>query len=75
MEKAAMGQYSKVETDGRLMIVAVDASIFGFHIPAAQILQQIGAAAQQDPSNINPGFHIDRLFTCQSILMIDGHHA
>jgi hypothetical protein len=64
-----------VARGGSLMVIAVDASVFGIHIPAAQVLQQIGAAAQQDPSNINPGFMVDRLFTCQSILMIDGHHG
>lgn len=60
---------------GVLMVVAVDASVFGLHIPATQILQQFGAAAGQDPSNINPGFVVDRLFTCNSVLVIDGHHG
>ena len=61
---------------GVLMVIAVDASVFGWvHIPATQILQQLSAAARQDPSNINPGFTVDRLFTCNSILVIDGHHG
>jgi len=64
-----------VTRGGVLMVIAVDASVFGIHIPAAQILQQISAAANQDPSNINPGFVVDRLFTCNSILMLDGHHG
>jgi hypothetical protein len=35
-------------------------------------VQQIGSAVAQDPTNINPGFVVDRLFTCNSVLMIDG---
>jgi FecR protein len=64
-----------VNHGGVLMVIAISATVFGIHIPAGQILQQIGAAARQDPSTINPGFTVDRLFTCQHILVIDGHHG
>ncbi len=57
---------------GLLQIIAVGATVFNVSVPAAQIVQQIGSAIAQDPSNINPGFVVDRLFTCQGVLMIDG---
>jgi hypothetical protein len=41
-------------------------------MPAQQIAQQIASAIGQDPSNLNPGFTVDRLFTCNGALMIDG---
>lgn len=63
-----------VSHGGLLAVIAVDASVFGIHFPATQILQQLSAAARQDPSDVNPGYVVDRLFTCQSILVIDGHH-
>jgi hypothetical protein len=49
--------------------------VFGVNVPAQQIVQQVGTAIGQDPSNLNPGFTVDRLFACQSVVMIDGHHA
>ena len=58
---------------GVLEIFAVSATVFGISVPAAQILQQIGSASGQDPSNINVGFVVDRLFTCKGVLIIDGH--
>jgi hypothetical protein len=64
-----------VNRAGAMMIVADSAAVFGVHVPATQILQQIGAAAGQDPSMVSPGFTLDRLFTCKSILIIDGHHG
>jgi hypothetical protein len=58
---------------GVLEIFAVAATVFGVSVPAQQILQQIGSASGQDPTNINPGFVVDRLFTCKGVLIIDGH--
>jgi ferric-dicitrate binding protein FerR (iron transport regulator) len=57
---------------GVLQIVAVGATVFGVSVPAQQIVQQIGAAIAQDPTNINLGFVVDRLFTCKGVVMIDG---
>jgi hypothetical protein len=53
-------------------IFAVGATVFNLSVPAQQIVQQIGSAIGQDPTNINPGFVVDRLFTCSGVLMIDG---
>jgi FecR-like protein len=58
--------------NGALEIFAVGATVFNVSVPAAQIVQQIGAAIAQDPTNINPGYRVDRLFTCSGVLMIDG---
>jgi len=57
---------------GVLEIFPVGATVFNVGVPATQIVQQIGAAIAQDPTNINPGYKVDRLFTCQGVLMIDG---
>jgi hypothetical protein len=57
---------------GALEIFAVGATVFGVSVPAQQIVQQIGTAIGQDPTSINPGFTVDRLFTCSGVLMIDG---
>jgi hypothetical protein len=57
---------------GALEILAVGATVFNLSVPAQQIVQQIGSAIGQDPTNINPGFVVDRLFTCSGVLMIDG---
>lgn len=57
---------------GVLQIVAVGATVFNVSVPAQQIVQQIGAAINQDPTNINLGFVVDRLFTCKGVVMIDG---
>jgi hypothetical protein len=57
---------------GVLEIIPVGATVFGVSVPALQIVQQIGAAIGQDPTNINPGFFVDRLFTCKGVLIIDG---
>jgi FecR-like protein len=57
---------------GALEIFAVGATFFGLSVPAQQIVQQIGTAIGQDPTNINPGFTVDRLFTCSGVLMLDG---
>jgi hypothetical protein len=60
------------EHGGNLGVIPVAATAFGVNVPAQQAAQQIGSALGQDPSNIGVGFHIDRLFTCQGVLMIDG---
>ena len=57
---------------GLLEIFPVGATVFNVSVPATQIVQQIGAAIAQDPTNINPGYRVDRLFTCSGVLMIDG---
>jgi hypothetical protein len=57
---------------GLLDIMAVSATVFGLSVPGQQIVQQIGSAIGEDPSNVNPGFNVDRLFTCNSVLMVDG---
>jgi FecR-like protein len=57
---------------GVLQITALGATIFGLNVPAQQVAQQIASVIGQDPSNLNPGFIVDRLFTCDGVLMIDG---
>ena len=52
--------------------MAVGATAFGINIPAEQIMSQVGTAVGQDPSNISVGFIVDRLFTCNSVIIIDG---
>ena len=47
-------------------------NVFGMSVPAQQVVQQIAAAIGQDPSNVNPGFMVDRLFTCNSVMIVDG---
>ena len=61
-----------VQRNGALDIMAVSASVFGLTVPAAQVMQQIASAVGQDPSNVNPGFTVDRLFTCNSVMIVDG---
>jgi hypothetical protein len=57
---------------GVLEIFAVGATVFSVSIPAQQVVQQIGAAIAQDPTHINPGYVVDRVFTCKGVVMIDG---
>jgi hypothetical protein len=57
---------------GRLGIIALAASIFGIQVPAQTAAQQIANALGQDPLNVDIGFHVDRLFACSGVLMIDG---
>jgi hypothetical protein len=66
------GSVVMVAHNGSLDITAVGATVFGLSVPAQQIVGQIGTAIGQDPSHVNPGFTVDRLFTCSSVLMIDG---
>jgi hypothetical protein len=61
-----------VKHGGALEIFAVGATVFNVSVPAEQIVQQIGSAIGQDPTNINPGFAVDRLFTCKGVLIVDG---
>jgi hypothetical protein len=44
-------------------------------VPAEQTVTQIGTFVGQDPSNINLGFIVDRLFTCNGVVIIDGRTA
>jgi len=55
-----------------LQVTAVGATAFGFSVPAEQVMSQIGTVVGQDPSNINIGFIVDRLFTCNGVVIIDG---
>ncbi len=64
-----------VARNGSFDLLAVSGTIFGISVPAPQIVQQIGSMIGQDPSNIAPGFYVDRLFTCNSVLMVDGRHT
>jgi hypothetical protein len=60
---------------GVVEIMAVGGTVFGVSVPAQQIVQQIGFAIGQDPTNLNMGFIVDRLFACNSVVMIDGRHS
>jgi hypothetical protein len=66
------GSVVVVAHGGVLQISALGATVFGLNVPAQQIAQQVASVIGQDPSNLNPGFVVDRLFTCTSVLMIDG---
>jgi hypothetical protein len=35
-------------------------------------MSQIGTVVGQDPASINIGFIVDRLFTCNGVVIIDG---
>jgi hypothetical protein len=69
------GSVLLVQRDGVVDIMAVGATVFGVNVPAQQIVQQIGSAIGQDPTNLNIGFIVDRLFACDSVVMIDGRHS
>jgi FecR protein len=69
------GSVLLVAHNGVVEIIAVGATVFGVSVPAQQIVQQIGSAIGQDPTNLSVGFTVDRLFACNSVLMIDGMHA
>jgi hypothetical protein len=60
---------------GVVGLMAVGATVFGVNVPAPQIVQAIGSAIGQDPTSLNVGFTVDRLFACNSVLMIDGRHT
>ena len=57
---------------GNIGVIPLNAEALGVQIPAQQAGQQIASALGQDPSNISVGFHVERLFTCQNVLMIEG---
>ena len=61
-----------VSHNGVFDIMPTGGTAFGLNLPAQQVVQQVAAAIGQDPSNVNPGFVVDRLFTCSSVLMVDG---
>jgi hypothetical protein len=57
---------------GNIGIIPLAATAFGVNLPAQQATQQIASALGSDPSNVSLGYHVDRLFTCSGVLMIDG---
>ena len=61
--------------DGVFDIMPTSGTMFGMNVPAQQVVQQIASIIGQDPSNISPGFVVDRLFTCNSVMMVDGRAA
>jgi hypothetical protein len=69
------GSVLLVAHSGVVDIMAVGGTVFGVNVPAQQIVSQIGSAIGQDPSKLNPGFVVDRLFACNSVVMIDGRHG
>jgi hypothetical protein len=68
------GSVLLVAHGGVIEIIAVGGTVFGVNVPAQQIVRQIGSAIGQDPTKVSPGFNVDRLFACNSVVMIDGHH-
>jgi hypothetical protein len=69
------GSVVLVARGGLLDIMPTGGTVFGMNVPAQQVVQQISAAIGQDPSNLNPGFTVDRLFTCNAVMMVDGRTA
>jgi hypothetical protein len=69
------GSVVLVAHNGVLDIMPTGGTVFGMNVPAQQVVSQIAAVIGQDPSNLNPGFMVDRLFTCNSVLMVDGRMA
>lgn len=57
---------------GNTSVIPLAATAFGLNIPAQQAGQQISSALGQDPNNISLGFDVERVFTCQNVLMIEG---
>lgn len=66
------GSVVLVARNGSLAIQPVSGAMFGLSVPAQQVVQQIAQIVGADPSDISPGFTVDRLFTCSSVLMVDG---
>ena len=58
--------------NGVFQIMPTGGTIFGMNVPAQQVVDQIAAVIGQNPNNVNPGFVVDRLFTCNSVMMVDG---
>lgn len=69
------GSVLLVPHGGVIEIVALGGTVYGVNVPAQQIVQSIGSAIGQDPTKISPGFLVDRLFACNSVVMIDGRHT
>jgi hypothetical protein len=69
------GSVVMVAHDGVFDIMPTSGTVFGMNVPAQQLVQQIASVIGQDPSNISPGFVVDRLFTCNSVMMVDGRAA
>ncbi len=69
------GSVVLVAHNGVFDIMPTSGTVFGMNVPAQQLVQQIGAAIGQDPSNVNPGFMVERLFTCNSVMIVDGRAA
>jgi len=61
--------------NGVLDIIPTGGSVFGLNVPAQQVVQQLTAAIGVDSASVNPGFKVDRLFTCDSVMMLDGRPA
>ncbi len=59
--------------NGAFQIMPTGGTIFGMNVPAQQVVDQIAAVIGQNPNNVNPGFIVDRLFTCNAVMMVDGH--
>ena len=57
---------------GHIGVIALSASSFGLQVPAQFAEQQIASVIGQDPTNIDLGFNVERLFACSNVLMIDG---
>jgi FecR-like protein len=69
------GSVLLVPHGGVIEIMAVGGTVYGVSVPAQQIVQSIGTAIGQDPTKLNPGFYVDRLFACNSVVMLDGRHV
>ena len=69
------GSVLLVAHNGAIEVIAVGGTVFGVKVPAQQIVQQIGSAVGEDPTKLSPGYTVDRLFACDSVVMIDGRHA
>src|SRR5439155_20367407 len=63
------GSAALVAQNGVLDIMPTGGTIFGMNVPAQQVVEQIAAVIGQNPSNLDPGFVVDRLFTCNSVMM------
>ena len=60
--------------DGNLGATAAAVTLLGVGVPADQAMQQIASSIGKDPASIDVGYHLDRLYSCPGVLMIDGHH-
>ena len=58
--------------NGVFQIMPTGGTIFGLNVPAQQVVDQIAAVIGQNPNSVDPGFTVDRLFTCNSVMIVDG---